>query len=256
MFDKDAQVVAKYSYDAWGVCTVTQDTSGCNIANINPFRYRGYFFDVETGLYYLQSRYYNASIGRFVNADDATVLEIEKAVLNHGLFTYCKNEPINNFDPYGYWVLTIGVSWGIAAILGVNFFATLLIDSTWDYGVFLGATLLYRVMAKGLSGSLGIYWGFKKIKDYLNSVTVGFAAGYVVGGALVYNYYKYPSSKKKLVGLQISYGTTGLYRETAPFDGGLYIPLKSKLKKFFASCGNNFWKLKSRIKKLKIKVYR
>lgn len=207
-------------------------------------------------MYYLQSRYYNPNIGKFINSDDATVLEIEKAVLNHSLFTYCKNEPINNFDPYGYWVLTIGVSWGIAAILGVNFFATLLIDSTWDYGLFLGATLLYGVMKNGLSGSLGIYWGFKKIKDYLNSVTVGFAAGYVVGGALVYNYYKYPSSKKKLVGLQISYGTIGLYRETAPFDGGLYIPLKSKLKKFFASCGNNFWKLKSRIKKLKIKVYR
>ena len=185
-------------------------------------------------------------------------MEIEKAVLNHSLFTYCKNEPINNFDPYGYWVLTIGASWGFAVILGVNFFATLLIDSTWDYGLFIGATLLfgYVPISKKLGVSFGIYWGFKKIKDYLNSVTVGFAAGCVVGGALVYNYYKYPSSKKKLVGLQISYGTTGLYRETAPFDGGLYIPLKSKLKKFFASCGNNFWKLKSRIKKLKIKVYR
>ena len=56
--DKNAQVVAKYSYDAWGVCTVEQDTSAAGIASVNPFRYRGYYFDAEIGMYYLQSRYY------------------------------------------------------------------------------------------------------------------------------------------------------------------------------------------------------
>ena len=65
--DKNAQTVARYSYDAWGVCTVTQDSVG--IATINPFRYRGYYYDEEIGLYYLQSRYYDASVGRFVGAD-------------------------------------------------------------------------------------------------------------------------------------------------------------------------------------------
>ena len=69
------------------------------------------------------------------------------------------------FDPYGYWVLTIGISWGIAVVLGVNFFATLLIDSSWDYEVFIGATMLYGFVDKGLSGSLGIYWRFKKINE-------------------------------------------------------------------------------------------
>ena len=59
--DKDAQTVARYSYDAWGVCTVTHDSVG--IATINPFRYRGYYYDEEIGLYYLQSRYYDASVG-------------------------------------------------------------------------------------------------------------------------------------------------------------------------------------------------
>ena len=56
--DKDAKVVAKYTYDAWGVCTIAQDVSDCGIANVNPFRYRGYYYDSEIGLYYLQSRYY------------------------------------------------------------------------------------------------------------------------------------------------------------------------------------------------------
>ena len=56
--DKNAHTVARYSYDAWGACTVVADTSECSVAAVNPFRYRGYYFDVDTSLYYLQSRYY------------------------------------------------------------------------------------------------------------------------------------------------------------------------------------------------------
>ena len=59
--------VAKYSYGAWGKCTLTWASS--TIGQINPFRYRGYY-DSETGWYYLQSRYYDPTVGRFVNADD------------------------------------------------------------------------------------------------------------------------------------------------------------------------------------------
>ncbi len=254
ILDKDAQTVARYSYDAWGICTVTQDTSNTDIANVNPFRYRGYYYDKEIGLYYLQSRYYDSRVGRFVTADNPRVVAIDPTPVNISLYTYCQNEPIFHSDPNGYWVLTLGVSWGISFLIGINIFATLLIDSSWDYGLFIGATLLTGIAGKGLSGSFGFYWGFSRIQDYLNSVTVGFAAGYVVGGTLVYNYYQYPSIKKRFVGIQISYGTTGLYRETAPFDGGMYIPLKSKLKVYLLSCGNNIFKLKNKTKNLKIKI--
>ena len=61
--DDTGAVKATYTYDAWGVCTVASDTSGCNIATINPFRYRGYYYDTETDLYYLQSRYYDPEVG-------------------------------------------------------------------------------------------------------------------------------------------------------------------------------------------------
>ena len=67
--DENANIVARYRYDAWGVCTTLEDTSTIGIANINPFRYRGYYLDVETGLYYLQSRYYDPTVGRFIKAD-------------------------------------------------------------------------------------------------------------------------------------------------------------------------------------------
>ena len=99
--DKDAQTVAKYSYDAWGVCTVAQNSSDCNIASVNPFRYRGYYYDSEIGLYYLQSRYYNPTVGRFVNADEAGYLLTEEGIAFASLLAYCVNEPIGRIDKYG-----------------------------------------------------------------------------------------------------------------------------------------------------------
>ena len=151
----------------------------------------------------------------------------------------------------------LGLDPGIAAALGINFFANLLIDATWDYGIFLGATLIYGFLARGFSLGIAFFWGFSKIKDYLKAVTVSFGVGSSIGGATVYDLHKYSSShKKKLVGIQISYGTTGLYRETAPFDGGLYIPLKKHLSSVLKSSGKNVSKLKQKLKYLKIKISR
>ena len=62
------KLAATYTYDAWGKCTVT-NASGYTIGTQNPFRYRGYYYDTETGLYYLNSRYYDPEVGRFINAD-------------------------------------------------------------------------------------------------------------------------------------------------------------------------------------------
>ena len=71
--DKDAKTVAEYAYDAWSAVTSavtdTELTNGVDIATINPFRYRGYYYDEEIGMYYLSNRYYSSYIGRFVNSD-------------------------------------------------------------------------------------------------------------------------------------------------------------------------------------------
>ena len=93
---KDAQIVAKYSYDAWGVCTISQDSSDCGIATVNPFRYRGYYYDSEIGLYYLQSRYFNPSVGRFINADEIVNLGVGRSIPCFNLFTYAENTPIQH----------------------------------------------------------------------------------------------------------------------------------------------------------------
>ena len=79
--DEDVETVAKYSYDAWGVPEVKSDTSEIGIATINPYRYRGYYYDNEIGMYYLQSRYYNPVVGRFVNADDVKIILSVQTIL-------------------------------------------------------------------------------------------------------------------------------------------------------------------------------
>ncbi len=110
--DNTGKDVARYSYDVWGVCTVTQDISNCDIANINPFRYRGYYFDREIGMYYLQSRYYDPTVGRFVNGDSANLINLSAT----NLFIYCFNELVNLIDLNGNWPVWIikklvGASW-------------------------------------------------------------------------------------------------------------------------------------------------
>ena len=106
IIDGTGSVVAKYSYDAWGLPAAITDGAGndvssnaSHIANINPFRYRGYFYDMETGLYYLQSRYYDPQVGRFLNADG--YVSTGQDVLGHNMFVYCLNNCIIMSDPSG-----------------------------------------------------------------------------------------------------------------------------------------------------------
>ena len=99
--DKDAQTVAKYSYDAWGVCTISQDSSDCGIATVNPFRYRGYYYDAEIGMYYLQTRYYDPSVGRFVNGDNPVLESAAGIIRECNIYMYCNNCPIMGSDSYG-----------------------------------------------------------------------------------------------------------------------------------------------------------
>ena len=74
-------------------------TSDCDLANINPFRYREYVYDSETGLYYLKSRYYDPVTGRFLNAD--MYCDTQSNIFGTNMFAYCNNNPVNQVDPEG-----------------------------------------------------------------------------------------------------------------------------------------------------------
>ena len=123
--DKDAETVARYSYDAWGAVTsavtYTDLTKGVDIATINPFRYRGYYYDEEIGLYYLQSRYYDASVGRFTSVDNPTIINnaSNTASMSTNKYCYCQNSPSNDTDECGSTAGTIvkmisNFLWGMA----------------------------------------------------------------------------------------------------------------------------------------------
>ena len=95
------KLAAKYSYDAWGKCASVENADGYTIGTANPFRYRGYYYDTETGLYYLNSRYYDPEVGRFLNAD-AAIGQIGN-VQGTNMFAYCFNNPVNMSDYDGNW---------------------------------------------------------------------------------------------------------------------------------------------------------
>ena len=108
--DKDAQTVARYSYDAWGVPTITQDTSDRQIATINPFRYRSYYYDEEIGLYYVSSRYYDSKTSQWVNSDDPLFIIIASNTQQYNTCCYCENSPIQKVDLLGCWAISLKTS--------------------------------------------------------------------------------------------------------------------------------------------------
>ena len=105
IYNGAGELKAHYEYDAWGnVISITDNngnaiTNPNHIGNLNPFRYRGYYQDTETGLYYLMSRYYDTITHRFINADG--YFQSGGSILDANTFAYCGNNPVNLSDPNG-----------------------------------------------------------------------------------------------------------------------------------------------------------
>ena len=111
--DGYGNMLARYTYDAWGKPLTITDGAGADvsgnashIANVNPFRYRGYYYDKESGLYYVGSRYYDPQTGRFINADG--YVSTGQGLTGNNMFAYCGNDPINRSDPSGLFWKEIG----------------------------------------------------------------------------------------------------------------------------------------------------
>ena len=116
LLNANGTLAASYNYGAWGNYSVhgadgKKTTDATFIGHINPLRYRGYYYDRETRLYYLQSRYYDFANCRFINAD--TYLSTGQGMLGHNMFTYCGNNPVNYCDSSGRFFFTL-----LGAVIG------------------------------------------------------------------------------------------------------------------------------------------
>ena len=115
LIDKTGATVVEYTYDTWGKLLSTTGSLAATFGAEQPFRYRGYVYDEETGFYYLQSRYYNPEVGRFISAD--VYLSTGQGVIGHNAYAYCGNNPVTRVDDEGeFWNIVIGAI--VGAIVG------------------------------------------------------------------------------------------------------------------------------------------
>ena len=215
IYDANKNLVAEYKYDAWGnhrIYTsggidITENMSyNSSVAKLNPFRYRGYYYDAETGLYYLNSRYYDPSIGRFINADDISYIQ-PTDINGLNLFAYCGNNPVMYTDPEGtwswssFWRGVVNVLTGVGAIVagalviasGVAGVGMLVVA-----GVTITAGALTTInggadIGEAISGYNfvrdGIFGGNQSAYNLYSGITAGVAAvgSAICGGWLRYN---------------------------------------------------------------------
>ena len=105
ILDSSGNAVVSYLYDAWGAPISITGPMASTLGVQNPIRYRGYYYDTETGLYYLQNRYYDPVVGRFINAD--STVSTGQGLIGTNMFAYCGNNPVSRFDPTGRSFLAV-----------------------------------------------------------------------------------------------------------------------------------------------------
>ena len=107
ILDGSGNTVVEYTYDIWGKLVSITGTLADTVGTINPLRYRGYYYDTETQLYYLQSRYYSPDLMRFISQDDPVFSNAQGEPLGSNLYVYCLNNPTNHSDPTGEWYYSL-----------------------------------------------------------------------------------------------------------------------------------------------------
>ena len=173
ILNSSGQEVVSYTYDAWGNTVKRSGSKADTLGLHNPLRYRSYVYDQETGLYYLQSRYYNPTICRFISAD--ALLGANQSANSYNLFVYCRNNPIMFVDQSGYapewwqWIVS-----GAITIVGVAFIAT-------GFGGIWGGALV----CAGVNSIIGSYTseesGGSSEAGWLGGLATGLACGLGAG---------------------------------------------------------------------------
>ena len=171
MLDTTGKIVVKYTYDAWGNHAVeVLDSARATLATLNPFRYRSYYYDTDTELYYLNTRYYDPELGRFMTIDGIEYLNPE-TINGLNLYAYCGNNPMMNIDP-------TGTSWWTDFWGGVGNWFVNLGNSIWN-----GITNIVSAITGFIGGLIG---GISALLTGKN-VGLGILSGVSIGGLLGQN---------------------------------------------------------------------
>lgn len=148
IFNSSGTKVASYVYDAWGNCT-TRTIVVNNFSSYNPIRYKGYYYDRETGWFWLSSRYYSPELCRFISPDSVDYLD-PSAINGLNLYAYCGNDPINRYDPSGhFWDYVFDaafIAWGIYDLVNGGY-------KDWKNWVALGVDIVFAVLPFVPSGA-------------------------------------------------------------------------------------------------------
>ena len=168
--------MVKYTYDAFGACSWL-GSSDNDLAKNNPIRFKGYYYDEDTGLYYLNARYYNPEWRRFISPDNAAYLDTE-SVNGLNLYAYCYNDPVNYADPSGCSAILVGLIIG-AFVGAVGGFGTVIYTDYQDDGqIFNGSVAWYEylvgtaigaILGAGVGGVVGA--GGAVLTSAMSSVT-------------------------------------------------------------------------------------
>ena len=161
--NENGETLLEYSYDAWGKmhfqvpADITMENRLLAIPAYlyNPCTYRGYYYDQESGLYYLQSRYYSPEWGRFISADETDMMLVQpEYILSTNLFAYCNNDPVNYTDQTGYAAANIvgGIVGGVIGALLGYIIADALKLSGWKRWVFIGAVTVAGAVLGAIIG--------------------------------------------------------------------------------------------------------
>ena len=209
LIDKAGNKVVEYKYDSWGAIVDVSGSMAGSLGKKNPFRYRGYYYDEETGLYYVSSRYYDPEIGRWINED--VYISTGQGLLGNNMFVYCENNPVNRIDSTGqFWneiwefaktaVDEIGKAMGVMSAAYAGCGGAAAVDGPLPFGdavAGVGATLL-TVGAIGY----GIYQATQAKTEEITASPPNLTVIYRYGGTNPGNLT--PKAKDKRTGLSFS----------------------------------------------------
>ncbi len=206
IMDNNGSIVVKYNYDAWGNHSVLDgngnvNTSDTFIGNINPFRYKGYYYDTETQMYYCESRYYVPQWCRWLNGDSIGFLDSEDI---HGmnLFAYCNNNPVMWIDPTGHFIIST-LFWIIAGAAVLTTAGVITYGAVNEQPVVLDFSL-----SAGMGAGMGIKIGISLVLDFKNG-SIGFYPHAGVFAGIKWN----------TIGLSYSVGVISNYENEGDYAG-------------------------------------